>query len=214
MRSQWDGPSHGRRNLSRKRNGALILDFDDWQSPLSHPRFNMAAVAEILRTAPDCRMHVIHRTVSTREALGHELKDWTRRLHRMPLLAVCGHGSSGFVNRGRRTGCPREVSLDWMESQLEGKAHGSVIAFGGCSVLRDIHGNRLRKFLRRTGAVAVAGYSTDVEYVPSSAWELLILKRLQIASLDRRGLERVALWIKLQARCPAFAALGFRIVCR
>lgn len=50
------------------------------------------------------------------------------------------------------------------------------------------NGNRLRRFMRNTGAKALLGYRESVDWIESSAFEILLLGELQHRSLTRRGL--------------------------
>jgi hypothetical protein len=55
-----------------------------------------------------------------------------------------------------------------------GAFKNKLVYFGSCKTLRAVDA-QLQEFLKKTGAAAVAGYSKDVGWVESSAFELLFL---------------------------------------
>ena len=82
-----------------------------------------------------------------------------------------------------------EVTLDWLEGQLRGKCARRMIHFGSCSML-GVHGNRLNRFLRETGALAASGYLGEVNWIRSAAFELLVLTELQYGALRVTSLKK------------------------
>ena len=85
-----------------------------------------------------------------------------------------------------------------------------MIHFGSCGTLGQ-HGATINSFLNHTGAVAVCGYTNEVDWLDSTAFELLLLGSLQEYSFTKRGLR--AMETNLRDRVPGLAkALGFRIV--
>ena len=67
---------------------------------------------------------------------------------------------------------------------------GAIIHFGSCSTL-DVHDNKLNGFLHQTGALAICGYKTDIEWLESAAFDLLLLGFLQEISFTRHGIRKL-----------------------
>jgi len=53
-----------------------------------------------------------------------------------------------------------------------------IVIFGSCSTAKT-YPDRLKKFLEKTGAFAVVGYTNNVDFSYSTAFEMLLLRELQ-----------------------------------
>ncbi len=114
----------------------------------------------------------IHRDVGTEEELYHYLGKWAQAGYRKyGVLFLAFHGVRGGITVGRGT-----VTLDDLAEKLDGKAASRIVYFGSCSVLRDREG--VDVFRRATRAKAVCGYTKDVDWVESSAFDTLLLTAL------------------------------------
>ena len=69
------------------------------------------------------------------------------------------------------------VTLKTLEEWINGRCFGGIIHFGSCGVM-GAHGNRLKSFLKNTGAIAVCGYREDVDWLEAAAFEVLMLGTL------------------------------------
>lgn len=158
------------------------------------------------------RLPVIHRTVATSADLAYYLNVWTlRRNARMGVLWLAFHGSPGKLHlgvSGRKT-----VTLDWLEDRLADRAHGKLIHLGSCSALRGVHGIRLNRFLRVTGALAVSGFTREVEWFQSSMFETMFMAEVMSRSHSRAGLAAVDRWRKREVGSLS-QSLGFRLCVR
>lgn len=132
-------------------------------------------------------MPFIHHKCSTIEEFRFSIKRWkTKSFHnKYPILYLAFHGKKGTFFIGKD-----EMSLDELAELLEGKCRGVVIYFGSCSTL-DIHGKTINRFLKRTGAIAVLGYTRDVEWLISSAFDVLLMHELQEEPLDSVGIRKI-----------------------
>ena len=74
---------------------------------------------------------------------------------------------------------------------LEGACKKRIIHFGSCGTL-DIHGNRVRSFLQRTGALAVCGYKSEVDWMLSAAFEIIPSSPTQTALAPCGALRRAS----------------------
>jgi len=84
-------------------------------------------------------------------------------------------------------GDKKTYSLDDLANLLNGKCSNSIIIFGSCSTFA-IRKNYLKKFLDTTGALAIGGYQKDVDWLPSVAFEMLILSQMQENEYTKRGI--------------------------
>ncbi len=102
------------------------------------------------------------------------------------------------------------MNLRELEERLEGACKKRIIHFGSCGTL-DIHGNRVRSFLQRTGALAVCGYKSEVDWMLSAAFEIILFYELQFNALTKAGMAAVRKRVRGQAHNLA-KKLKFRMV--
>lgn len=172
---------------SGKAKGVFCLE-GDWDSDLRW-RATVGPVLELLDRSGAPAVPFIRRDVGTPEEFEYYLGKWTqRRYSRYPILYLGFHGGPGILHVGDRRRGP--VTLDWLEDRLAGACKGRLIHFGACGTL-GTHGNRLRQFLRRTGALAVCGYQEDVDWMLSAAFELILLYQFQFNALTKAGMAAV-----------------------
>ena len=181
----------------------------DWEADL-RSLMSMGPVLELLEKANEPPVRSIRRGIGTVPEFEYYLGKWTqKRYQAYPILYLGFHGSPGILYLGhgkRRT----EINLDWLEGQLEGKCRRRIIHFGSCGTLAA-HGNRLRRFFQRTGALAVCGYKVEVDGVLSAAFEIVLLSGFQQNTLTRQGMAAVKRRVQSEARGLA-KALQFRMV--
>ena len=158
-------------SLGRYLKGVFCLE-GEWTGDLKHPS-SLEPILQLLQNR-DPRFSYVHRFVVTESELKLYLEKWTLKKYKgHPILYFACHGNSGtlFFNSSRRD---PGVSLDELEAVLEGKCKGRVICFGSCGSL-NMESQRVRRFLQKTGALAVCGYKADVEWMTSTAFELILL---------------------------------------
>ena len=157
----------------------------NWEKDL-RGRTTVAPVLELLETSHYPPIRSIHRDVATLGEMEHYLKRWTlRKYDEYPILYLGFHGDPGtlYMRAGQRD----PVQLDWIGERLKGACKGRIVHFGSCGTLAA-HGNRLNHFLQQTGALALSGYRTDVDWIQSAAYELVLLSALQFNTFTRQGL--------------------------
>lgn len=114
----------------------------------------------------------IHRDVGTEEELYHYLSKWAQRGYgTYEVLYFAFHGVRGGIRVGRGT-----VPLADLAEKLQGKAAGRLVYFGCCSVMGDR--TAVADFYKETGAKAICGYTRDVDWIESAAFDLLLLSSL------------------------------------
>ena len=123
----------------------------------------------------------VHRDVGTEEELYHYLAKWCQAgYRRYSVLYFAFHGVRGGIKVGRGT-----VTLDDLAEKLSGKAKDRIVYFGSCSVMKDR--TAVAEFQKMTGAKLVCGYTKDVDWVESAAFDLLLLESLTgIVRIDAR----------------------------
>ena len=103
-----------------------------------------------------------------------------------PILYLAFHGKPGKILLSGR----QEYQITAIGEFLNGKCRGRIILIGSCSVL-DIDKRILKTFLRKSGALAVLGYTNDVHWMRSSAFEMLILSELQENTFNGNGIKAI-----------------------
>jgi len=130
----------------------------------------------------------IHRDCATVHEFEFYLSKFIQATYRKyPILYLAFHGKEGSIMFNGR----ESYSLDEMSDSLKGKCKKTVIIIGSCSTM-DIRKQHLKSFLSNTGALAVCGYRNDVDWMRSTAFELLLLSELQHNIFDGRGIKSIA----------------------
>ena len=170
-------------------------------------------VKTILQFLKDnARVPFLYTQVATVEEFEHHLSRFPQAAYRKyPILYLAFHGREGGVSLWGHD----DYSLENIAGLLPKKCHGRIVVLGGCSVL-NIDKRKLKAFLTTTGALAICGYRNDVDWVRSSAFELLLLSELQDNAFDGRGIRTIVR--KCTTLAKAFKAsdpdkdIHFRIV--
>lgn len=150
------------------RTGIFCLE-GAWERRLDD-RTSVVPTLEMLERLGSARY--VHRDVGTEEELYHYLAKWAQKGYGgYEVLWFAFHGVKGGIEVGRGV-----VPLDDLATKLRGKAAGRVVYFGSCSVMRDRRG--VEAFLKATRAKAVCGYTKDVDWVDSAAFDLMLLTSL------------------------------------
>jgi len=114
----------------------------------------------------------VHRDVGTEEELYHYVSKWAQRGYgAYEVLYFAFHGVRGGIKVGRGT-----VTLADLAGKLQGKAAGRLVYFGSCSVMDDR--KAVEAFYKETRAKAICGYTKEVDWVESAAFDLLLLSTL------------------------------------
>lgn len=148
------------------------------------------------------RVRHIHRTAHTVDEALHVLAKWPQRQYEAFSLGYLGfHGTKGRLLLGRRS-----LALDDLAEHLAASLHGKTVYFGSCSVL-DIPRRNIEHFQRQTGARCVAGYTKDVSWFESAAFDLLLFEALT----RYKRIDAVERWLRSEYG-GLVRRLGFRMV--
>jgi len=128
----------------------------------------------------------IHMDVATHEEFEFYVKKWMqKRYDEYPILFIASHGSESGIKVGNEP-----YSIEALADILAGKCSNRIIMFSSCSTLR-IGKRVLQGFLEKTEALAVCGYRVDVDWLRSTAFELLLLSQMQKNEFSGRGADAI-----------------------
>jgi len=128
----------------------------------------------------------IHMDAATHEEFEFYVKKWMqKRYDGYPLLYIASHGSESGIKVGDEA-----YSIEALADLLAGKCANRIIVFSSCSTLR-IAKRELQRFLEKTEALAVCGYRVDVDWLRSTAFELLLFSQIQKNEFSGRGVEAI-----------------------
>jgi hypothetical protein len=129
----------------------------------------------------------IYRNCATTQELEYYVSKWVQRKYsKFRILYLAFHGERNKLLLGNK----KSYSLDDLAKLLTGKCSNSIIIFGSCSTLA-LRKNYLTKFLCETGALAICGYQKDVDWIHSTAFEMLILSQMQENEFSKRGITAI-----------------------
>lgn len=188
--------------LKSQKKGIFCLE-GNWSSDL-RDRSTVEPILELLQR--HVRVPYIHLRVATFEEMVHYLGKWPRSQYKKyPILYVALHGDVDEVQTSSGT-CH---TLDELADYVEDCCDGRVIHFGTCSTL-GTKTAKLDRFLERTGALAVSGYRKEVDWVLSTAFDLLVLEKMQYRAFSNKGMELVRRDILAEA-AGLDKKLGYRL---
>jgi hypothetical protein len=182
----------------------------DWWGKL-HKGSSVEPILDLLHQWDPYYVPYVRRDVATRAEFEYYISRWAqKRMAAYPILYLAFHGKSSEVTIGDHRRIENRVTIAELGDMLEAKCHGRMIYFGSCQTL-DLHGNSIQAFLRKTGALAVCGYRRDVEWLDSTAFELVMMSAMQLHSMTRRG--AAAMQRRIDSRAPVLARkLRFHMV--
>lgn len=157
-----------------------------WEINDIKDRSSILPILDLLEKREICN-YIYHTSVTTQE-LEFYLNKWkTKKINdRYPILYLAFHGEIGTICLNKK----ENYSLDDLAELLENKCSGKVIYFGSCSTLK-LHKTRIKTFLKKTDAIAAIGYKSDVDWIQSTACDLLVFDALQHDKLDSKGIEKI-----------------------
>lgn len=184
----------------------------DWWGDLKRAS-SVRPILDLLKQWDPYFIPYIYRDVGTVESLRYYLRKWTLKAHRgYPILYLAFHGDPGALYVGDRRSPQSTVTLDLLEEMLTDRCKGRIIFFAACGMMRASR-NRLNRFLRATGALAVCGYTADVDWLRATAFELLVLSAMQDNALTVSGARAMQARIRREASVLA-RELNFRMTVR
>jgi hypothetical protein len=144
----------------------------------------------------DPPLAIAHRFVDSGAGLAYYLKRpdgvmWRRKaLFDVPVYYVAFHGVPAGLSSLTGT-IEAEELCDAFAGYGKG-GYKSLVYFACCDVLRGERGRRFaREFLKRSGARAVIGYATHVDWMASLIADMLLLHRFYADPSPWRNLRRI-----------------------
>ncbi len=197
--------------MSRQRMKGIFCLEGDWWNDLNRSS-TVKPGLELLCQA-DKNVTFVHRDVGTVAELYHYLDKWSQRgRSNFPILYLAFHGDSEGLRVGdgrRRDG---KVTLDTLAERLSGRCNGKLIHFGACGTL-DLDERHIQRFLRTTGATAATGFRSDIFWLKSTVFEVLLFEVALRGAFTRTGARGISSRIKGELAGLA-GELGFRMIIR
>lgn len=163
-------------------NGIFCLE-GDW-GPLTD-RTSVRLGLDMLVTVR--RGRLIHRNAATRAEFEYYLDRWsTAKYADFPVAYFSFHGAPGTLSLARE-----ELSLGGIAQAIKRPLTDRVLYFASCGTL-DLPAEDLKTFVRETGAAAVVGYTTDVDWEESAAFDFTLLPELLSGASIKRTYARLA----------------------
>lgn len=111
---------------------------------------------------------VLLKRCSTVEEFRYHM-DQIARLPSFEIIYLAFHGTPGRIqNYG-----PLDIALEDLADIMGRRFEGRIIHFGACSTLK-VSQDRISQFIEATRVTAVTGFDLDVDWVESTAFDLLL----------------------------------------
>lgn len=119
-------------------------------------------------------INYIYRHCGTKENLAYYLKQWQlKRYKQYSIGYLAFHGKPGYILIGKEP-----VRLDELAEMMGPNCQNKIIHFGSCHILgTDLR--HLKRFLRKTKALCVCGFQTEIKFIEGSAFDVLLLDMFQ-----------------------------------
>jgi hypothetical protein len=153
----------------------------DWENDL-RKKSSVSAALEFLRA--NCNINYIHKNCGTKENLKYYLKMWKQRRYKdYTICYLAFHGHPEILEVGNEN-----LTLTELAELLNGSCVNKIIHFGSCNTLATDE-RKVRQFLETTQALCVCGFRTDIDFLESSVFDMLLMQKFQeykdIKAVDR-----------------------------
>ncbi|HVA99475.1 MAG TPA: DUF6642 family protein [Bacteroidia bacterium] len=143
----------------------------DWQKDLRDKSSINAALTFLQQ---NFNIRHIYKQCGTRENLEYYLSLWKQKKY--AAYSICYfafHGEPESIKVGKEF-----VTLDELGDMLADSCKDKIIHFGSCKTL-DTNRKNIIRFLERTGALCVCGFETDIDFLESSVFDMLLIEKFQ-----------------------------------
>jgi len=153
----------------------------DWEKDL-RKKSSIGAALDFLQA--NCNIQYIHKHCGTKENLAYYLSRWKQKRYKdYSICYLAFHGHPEVIEVGNE-----HVDLSELADMLNGSCVNKIIHFGSCNTL-DTDSAKVRDFLEKTQALCVCGFRTDIDFLESSVFDMLLMQKFQeyrnIKSVDR-----------------------------
>ncbi len=175
-----------------------------WEKDLRMPT-SVRPILDMLHA--NSKIDHVYRTCATKGEFEFHLKKCALRTYdAFPILYFATHGQAAGLCFEDGT-----CDLDELAGHLENRCHNKIVICGSCSTLAGDK-RHLKRFLARTGALAICGYKSDIYWLQSAAFEILLIAEMQKNEFSGRGIEAIRKRVVEVAKATVFQELKFRIV--
>lgn len=181
--------------------GGVFCFEGQWDDDLAE-RGSVLPTLELLERLGSIRF--IHRDTATPQELRYFLERWLSRkyaAYQVGFFALHGAPTRLQLSDSYTVGLSEIAS--WASGQCEGKR----LYFGSCSALRASE-TTLAEFLRETKAAMLCGFTRDIDWIESAAFETVLLNSL----VNGGRIDSVERLVKSSRWAPLAQHFGFRIV--
>lgn len=141
---------------------------------------------------------------ATLEEIAHVSLEYSKKKYsKFIIYYYAFHGLPNTIQVGNK-----HINLEELSERLEGKLEGKIIHFGCCQTL-GINKRRLTNFLNKTGALAISGYTKDIDFLKSTVLDILYFQNCQYWQDIRKIDSDMNKYYR-----PLVKSLGFRMVYR
>jgi len=197
--------------MRRKPHGIFCLE-DDWWRDFNRTS-TVGPILSLISQGMQTDVPHVHRDVGTVEELEYYLKRWSQAgSAQYGILYLAFHGRPGSIIVGDRRLKDAEVTLDDLADMLGEGLTDRIVHFGSCETM-GVDKRHIRRFLRRTGLVAAAGFKSEVDWLTSAVFDVLLFEAMLRHSLTPRGARaiRARMWDEYRGLCNR---LDFRMIVR
>lgn len=179
--------------------GLLCLE-GEWDEDNPTSRMSVEPTLRLLEKAN--YFDVVHRDVCTEQEFWRHLDRWAyhKAFKDYKTLYLGFHGSPHRFYIGELP-----IGLEQLSQRLEGQCADSLIYFASCGVL-GADESTLKTFCKQTGAKAVMGYTEEVDWLESAAFELI-----NLGTIANTASAKIAYKAVMKGYGELATRLGFRV---
>jgi len=153
----------------------------DWQRDL---RNKSSITASLMFLHQNFDIQYIYKQCGTKENLQYYLSIWKQKKYKnYSICYLAFHGKNDSIQVGKEL-----IGLDELGDMMEGACKDKIIHFGSCQTLNTDPRNIIR-FLEKTGALCVCGFKTEIDFLESSVFDMLLIEMFQkykdVSKVDR-----------------------------
>ena len=153
----------------------------DWEKDL-RDKSSVSAALDFLHA--NCGIDYIHKHCGTKENLKYYLSLWKQKRYQNYTIAYLAfHGHPEKIQVGKEC-----LNLEELAQTLNGSCVNKIIHFGSCNTL-DTDERNITKFLKTTHALCVCGFKSDIDFLESSVFDMLLIRKFQeykdVRAVDR-----------------------------
>lgn len=145
----------------------------DWETNL-RKKSSVQSALQLLEA--NLEIDTIYKTCSTYEEFCsrlHTLTSDKRMYGKYSIIYLAFHGRKNKIQIGED-----DYSLDEISNEFVNLLENKIVHFGSCKTL-FIEEERARKFLSKTGAIAISGYAKNIDFISSTVFDVLYFEMCQ-----------------------------------